>query len=321
MKTPILFITFNRPEHTRKVLEAISHYKPSDLYVFQDGARQGCDSDIVNCRQVREIIDSSIDWPCNIKKMYSAENLGCGPGPAKAITWFFDDFERGIIIEDDALPNQDFFEFATAMLERYSEDESIMAIGSMQLEGRRYGDGSYYFSKMNHILCAWATWRRAWRYFDIKLSDFSKKELSQVLKSYGAKLREREYWCARLDEIHKDGLHNSSWDQQFWMTIWRNGGKGIIPNVNLCSNIGFGKGATHTWNSKSPVAAKRTESIMPIIHPSDCHIRKDADMDFQQTYFDPDNYGKEGIRRLPYRLNRRIKRIFHHEGPWIRRRS
>ena len=71
MKTPILFITFNRPEHTRKVLEAISHYKPSDLYVFQDGARQGCDSDIVNCRQVREIIDSSIDWPCNIKKMYS----------------------------------------------------------------------------------------------------------------------------------------------------------------------------------------------------------------------------------------------------------
>ena len=67
--TPILFITFNRPENTRRVLEAILAAKPKDLYVFQDGARQECDSDIVNCRQVREIIDSSIDWPCNVKKM------------------------------------------------------------------------------------------------------------------------------------------------------------------------------------------------------------------------------------------------------------
>ena len=321
MKSPVLFITFNRPEHTRKVLEAISHYSPSDLYIFQDGARQGNEADVSKCEQVRQIVEEMIDWPCNVQRMYSTVNLGCGPGPAKAISWFFDSFEQGIIIEDDALPNDTFFEFANEMLERYKEDESIMAIGSMQLEGKKYGEGSYYFSKMNHILCAWATWRRAWQHFDIKLSDLSRKELSRILKSYGAKLREREYWCARLDEIHKDGLHNSSWDQQFWMSIWRNGGKGIIPNVNLCSNIGFGKGATHTWNSKSPVAARETTSIMPIKHPLDCNIRKDADFDFQQIYFDPDNYGKEGLRRLPYRLNRRIKRLFNHEGSWIRRRS
>lgn len=321
MKTPVLLITFNRPEHTRKVLDAISYYQPSDLYIFQDGARQRCDSDIAKCKQVREVIDNLINWPCNVNTMYSTDNLGCGPGPAKAITWFFDSVERGIIIEDDALPNLDFFEFATDLLDKYSEDERIMAIGSMQLEGKRYGDGSYYFSKMNHILCAWATWKRAWMHFDIKLSDFSKKELSEVLKSYGAKLREREYWCARLDEIHKDGLHNSSWDQQFWMSIWRNGGKGIVPNVNLCSNIGFGKEATHTWSSKSPMAAKKTELIMPIVHPSDCSIRKDADLDFQKAYFDPNNYGKEGLRRLPFRVNRRIKKLFHHEGSWIRRKS
>ena len=196
-----------------------------------------------------------------------------------------------------------------------------MAIGSMQLEGKRYGDGSYYFSKMNHTLCAWATWRRAWRHFDIGLKDFSRRDLSRVLRGYGAGLREREYWCARLDEIHKDGLHNSSWDQQFWMSIWRRGAKGIIPNVNLCSNVGFGVGATHTWKKKSPVARQKTYSILPLVHPSDCGIQRQADDDFQRTYFDPNNYGKKGWQRLPFRMNRRLKRLLHHEGPWLRGRK
>ena len=41
MTPPVLLITFNRPEHTRRVLEAILAAQPHDLYVFQDGAREG----------------------------------------------------------------------------------------------------------------------------------------------------------------------------------------------------------------------------------------------------------------------------------------
>ena len=47
--TPILLITFNRPGHTRRVLEAIMAVQPQDLYVFQDGARDGNESDIWQC--------------------------------------------------------------------------------------------------------------------------------------------------------------------------------------------------------------------------------------------------------------------------------
>lgn len=321
MKTPVLLITFNRPELTRCVLEVIRDYRPDHLFIFQDGSREGNAVDAEKCPQVRELVENMVDWPCDLQTLYSINNLGCGPGPAKAITWFFDHFEQGIILEDDAVPHPDFFEFATQLLEKYAVDEKVMAIGSMQLEGRHYGDGSYYFSKMNHTLCAWATWKRAWNYFDIKLADFSRKDLSKILKKYGSRLREREYWCARLDEIHKDGLHNSSWDQQFWMAIWRQGGKGIIPNVNLCSNIGFSAGATHTWNPKSPAAAKKTVPILPLQHPTDCSIQKDADYDFQRTYFDPGNYGKVGRRNLPYRMNRRLKRLLHHEGSWFHRKK
>jgi hypothetical protein len=321
MTTPVLLITFNRPNHTRQVLEALKQCRPERLFVFQDGARKGNSTDMERCKEVRQSIEEMVDWQCDLRKYYSKENMGCGPGPASAISWFFENVDEGIILEDDAVPHQDFFGFASELLERYRGDDSVMAIGSMQIEGKKYGDGSYYFSKMNHTLCAWATWRRAWKYFDIKLADFSRHDLSKCLKRYGAGLREREYWCARLDEIHKDGLQGSSWDQQFWMSIWRRGAKGILPNVNLSTNIGFCKEATHTSSANSPMAARRTYPILPLNHPVDCSIQRQADDDFQRTYFDPHNYGRVGWRNLPYRLNRRLKRLLRHEGSWFKRKG
>ena len=52
---PILLITFNRPEHTRRVLESIMAAQPKDLYVFQDGAREGNENDIKKCAEVRQV--------------------------------------------------------------------------------------------------------------------------------------------------------------------------------------------------------------------------------------------------------------------------
>ena len=42
----ILLITFTRPEHTKRVLEAIMAAQPQNLYVFQDGARDGNEDDL-----------------------------------------------------------------------------------------------------------------------------------------------------------------------------------------------------------------------------------------------------------------------------------
>ena len=38
-KTPILILTFKRPEETKKILNQILSIKPKTLYVFQDGKK------------------------------------------------------------------------------------------------------------------------------------------------------------------------------------------------------------------------------------------------------------------------------------------
>ena len=316
--TPILFITFNRPEHTRRVLSVIKDKHPKCLFIFQDGPRNKNSNDKDNCNKVRVVIEELVTWDCELHTLFSDQNHGCGPGPAKAISWFFENVEQGIILEDDTIPHLDFFDFAALMLDKYAPNEKVMAIGSMKLGEKRYGDGSYYFSKMNHTLCAWATWRRAWNLYDYRLSGFSRGDLNRSLKEYGARLRERDYWCERLAEIHKDALNDSSWDQQFWMTIWRSGGKGILPNVNLASNIGFGEEATHTKDASNPLANNKIESVFPIVYPTSEVIQKKADFYFQRNYFQPWEYGWSGFKRLPFRLNKRLKRWIGHEGPWFK---
>lgn len=319
MAVPVLLITFNRPDHTRKVLEAIRQAKPEELFVSQDGAREGNQGDVDKCAKVQEVVKELVDWPCNLHTNYMQDNLGCGPGPAAGITWFFENVPEGIIIEDDAVPHQDFFVFASQMLEKYRDNEDVMAVGSMHLDSRTYGDGSYYFSRMNRTLCAWATWKRAWDCFDIYLKNVARKDLNNALKWYGCKLREREYWCAILDMLQKTFQGGTSWDQQFWINIWLLHRKGIMPNVNLSTNIGFDETATHLSSSQSPGANIATSPILPISDPSDCNIRKDADLNFQKIYFTPWAYGREGLRRLPFRINRRIKRLFGVKGSWFKR--
>lgn len=324
-KTPILLITFNRPDHTKRVLTEILKQEPHTLYVCQDGAREGNENDKVKCQEVRNVVTEltsayKTKHPhFKLHTLYQKNNLGCGPGPAAGITWFFEHVEFGLIFEDDAVPHPDFFEYAATLLEKYKEDESVRAIGSMKLYDVQFGGGSYYFSMMNRTLCAWASWRRAWKYFDYEMKGYSRKDLNTAMKRYGATLREREYWMDRLDEIHKDCLGGTSWDQQFWMTIWLTGGKGICPNSNLSTNIGFDAEGTHTINPNSVGSCRALESILPLRDPLDISIQRKADLLFHKTYYESWQYGWEGLRRLPYRINKRIKRLVGHEGSWVKK--
>ena len=320
--TPILLITFNRPEHTLQVLESIVAINPLDLYVFQDGARKGNENDLRKCAEVREVVERlTRGAQIRLHTYYSETNLGCGPGPATAITWFFENEEMGIVLEDDAVPHPDFFLYCEDLLVRYKDNPNVRAIGSMKItQEKKYGDGSYYFSMMNRNLCAWATWKRAWQCFDIGLENTSPKELNEALKFYGCGPVERNYWCERLGEVHKDLCEGKSWDMQFFMSIWINRGKGIIPNVNLSSNIGTVGEATHALGKGNLIDNLPTEPILPLSHPTSELIQSDADRRFHFSYFEPEKKGWPKLKIARYIINKKTKRLVGHEGPWIKKK-
>ena len=320
--SPILLIAFNRPQHTRRVLEVIMAAHPKDLYVFQDGARMGNVNDKKKCVEVRQVVeDLTKETGVCLHTMYSEKNLGCGPGPMTALNWFFSENEMGIILEDDAVPHPDFFPYCEELLLRYKDNDSVRAICSMKIaQEKKYGDGSYYFSMMNRNLCAWATWRRAWKSFDISMRNVSRRDLRKALRKYGCGLVECEYWVDRLDEVHENLCGGKSWDMQFAMSIWMNHGRGIIPNVNLTSNIGTVGEATHVMHAGNIIDNVPSCPILPLRHPSSMEIQYEADNQFHYRYFEPSKKSWGFFKIAYYVFNKRIKRLVGHKGPWIKKR-
>jgi GT2 family glycosyltransferase len=119
LETPILFIVFNRPKTTSQVFQAIRAAKPRRLYVAADGPRDDRPLEKEKVREVRDIA-TQIDWPCDLKILFRDENLGCKYAVSGAIDWFFKSEEQGMILEDDCLPSQSFFNYCHDCLTKYT---------------------------------------------------------------------------------------------------------------------------------------------------------------------------------------------------------
>ncbi len=241
---PILILAWRRAIHLRQVIQSLKLINAENLYVVVDGPRFGANFnlDVEQISETVDVIESEITWPCNVTKLYRDINFGCGLGVSSAITWFFNQVDYGIILEEDCVPNMSFFNFCEQMLEKYHNEERIMHIGGQSFGVNRDSvENPYFFSSYNHIW-GWATWRRSWNKYEYQLSDKSKEKVILNLTYYFDTLKERNYWIEilnRLDEI-------DTWDYQWTFTIWANNGLAILPNRNLVKNIGFDSMATHT---------------------------------------------------------------------------
>ena len=302
-KTPILFIIFNRPDTTHLVFESIRKLKPKYLFVAADGPRLDKQEDIEKCKKVRSII--KVDWECKVQTLYSKQNLGCGIGPSSAISWFFDHVNEGIILEDDCLPHPEFYNFCEDLLKKYRSNPLISSISGTNFQnGRKRGNGSYYFSVHNRIW-GWATWKRTWEKYDYYLKNIDDKESQYIVQNLFKKKDEHAYWLKVFNNSKKTQTNNSAWDFQFMFLQWKIGSLTITPNVNLVSNIGYGLDATHTsWGKNNPNLNRQIGPIFPLIHPNKIEREWKADEYYFSKFIKPKS-------NFTYRLIRRISKLFY----------
>jgi len=276
LKTPVLFLIFKRLDTTKQVFEQIRKVKPMKLYIAADGPRENIEGELEKCKAVREYVLNSIDWDCKVKTLFREKNLGCGKAVSEAITWFFEQEEKGIILEDDVLPSLSFFWFCEELLERYKDDMRIWHIGGCNFQdGKIRGDGDYYFSSMNHVW-GWASWADRWKYYDFELKNIND---DRFIENYwkGSALRywKRIFWRMKNKEI-------DTWDYQWTFTMWYHQGFAILPNVNMIKNIGFGQDATHTVHEDKKFSKLTAQDLVLNQHPSKIERNTEADI---YTYY------------------------------------
>jgi hypothetical protein len=264
--TPIAFIIFNRPDTTQLVFNEIRRIKPTKILIIGDGPRPERIGEAEKCLETRRIVEQ-IDWDCEVLKNYSELNLGCKKRVSSGLDWVFSEVEEAIILEDDCRPHPSFFLYCQELLEKYCHDERIANISGDNFQlGRKHGEFSYYFSRQNHIW-GWATWRRAWRDYDVEMKLWPEVRDGEWLKGWlGNDPDLIRFWSTNFENTYQGKV--DTWDYQWVFTGWINSRFTIIPQVNLISNIGFQAEATHTKNPNDSNANLAVEELtFPLIHP------------------------------------------------------
>ena len=307
---PILFTVFNRKDTAEKVFDQIKRYKPKHLFVAADGPRKHITGEAEKCKEVRDLFNN-INWDCELHTLFRDENLGCGVAMSSAISWFFDNVEAGIILEDDCLPDQSFFGFCGELLERYKDDNRIMMISGDNLQnGKVWGEGSYYFSAYPRIW-GWATWKRAWEHYDFKLEDYDRKNYASVIDEIALIPNETDFWLDSIEEVLSGRI--DSWDYQWVYTVFKQKGLCIVPYVNLVKNLGLNAGS-HIIFKAAELSAIGLGEIGALSHPSKIERNLKADKFIAQNEFPILPTGGYVIRRkfrnIPKRISLEVKKLF-----------
>jgi hypothetical protein len=272
--TPVALFIFNRPLLTARVFSRIAGLRPRRLLLIADGPRDASESRA--CDAARAIVEE-IDWDCDVQRNFSDVNLGCKRRMSSGIDWVFSQADRAILLEDDCLPDMSFFPYCRELLERYEADERVMTISGDNFQfGSRHTPHSYYFSAVHHIW-GWATWRRAWQYYDVDMKQWPAVAQTDfpgaLVPPYAAK-----YQKQKMAEAHAGRI--DSWDHQWTFACWMRQALCVLPAVNLISNIGFGPGATHCRKPDALAALPTEEMTFPLSHPTEVDLCTSADSAF-----------------------------------------
>jgi hypothetical protein len=295
----VALFAFARPDTTERVLAAIREARPRQLLVVADAPPADSPELAARCAEVRRLVHA-IDWDCELRTHYADRHMGLNRRVETGLGWVFDTVEEAIVLEDDCRPHPSFFRFCAEALARHRDDPRVTTISGDNFDfGAGPAGPSYRYSRYP-LIWGWATWRRAWRAHDPRMSRWPELREAGWLGRLFDDPHAVAYWGHHFDLTHRG---EGSWDYAWTFTSWLDGVLAVTPAVNLVSNIGFGSDATHTRDDDlSPFAnLDAGEMRFPLRHPTAVAPDREADRLLEDVLF------SGNVHRMFERL-RRVRR-------------
>ena len=270
---PILILSYVRLDTLKQTIESIINQPHGDIYVSNDGAPEMYKSSQL---EVRAYLDTLLLEGIVKEIKYSEENGGTLVGISEGIDWFFSKFKIGIIIEDDLIlePNLlSTIELTSELL----KTPKILSIGlhnSVPLENMK--SSGMYFRVSNFVVsCGWVTTAENWnnRIKSFQEIDYFKLFLVMLRKIGFSSSMYHLYFYLVGRRQEKLDPRRCNWDDLWQANCFLKNQEVIIYNYNMVSNIGYGFGATHTFEKESdyPILTFTSEELSNSNQLSESH--------------------------------------------------
>lgn len=256
---PLLIIAFARPEGVRRIIDLAITYGVSKIFVSTDGPRNSIDSD--RLAKIQRVVSEFEGHPgIQIVTNQLLENHGVASGVIHALDWFFSNVESGIVLEDDIVPTNSFFEFCETALTIYSMEPRVKMISGTQVFPDE-SDRSSALATTYPMIWGWAAWAKDWHslrshFFELKPTEF------RSIFDY-----RWQYWSTGARRAISGIV--DTWDTPIAFQFFNRKLLAITPPINLVTNVGADEVASHTSENLFPLNLPRFEaSVNDFIFPS-----------------------------------------------------
>ena len=246
---PIALFVYNRPHHTKTVVEALlgnDLAAESELFVFADGPRNPEASEAVN--EVRRYIRGITGFR-SVTVIERDVNLGCAQSIVSGVTEIVNRFGQVIVVEDDILTSPYFLKYMNEGLDCYRHNERVACIHGYIYPVKARLPETFFIRGAD--IWGWATWKRGW---DLYEHDCEKLLNELYAKKLSYKLLKNQIE-GKLD----------TWDIRWYAATFLQDKLTLYPGRSLVRNIGIDGSGTHcgtnalfdTALSREPVLVKK----------------------------------------------------------------
>ena len=253
---PIALFVYNRPLHTRAVIEALKENDlagESELYIFSDGAKNEDAKQKVD--EVRNYIRTITGFK-KVEIIERNENLGLAKSIISGVTDIINRFGKIVVLEDDLVTSRFFLRFMNDALDFYESNNDVISIHGYIYPVRENLPETFFLRGAD--CWGWATWKRGWDLFEVD----GRRLLDGLIKNGVTKEFDLQnsypYTNMLRDQIR--GL-NSSWAIRWHAAAFLAGKLTLYPGKSLVQNIGFDDSGTHTGRIKAFRGAMAQEPI------------------------------------------------------------
>lgn len=277
VETPVLYITFARPEYASQSFAAIKAAKPAKLYFYSNKARSDRPEEVERNDEVRGYINQ-IDWECEVKTWFREDYVDVFTSLWGAIDWVFDNEEKAIVIEEDVVASLAFFDYVEKIIDKYKDNKKVWIISGNNSTPQYNPPKLSYFPSRWANIYGWASWRSRWNLLDRKMTYWEAYKNTKEYENYYCDRFSSWFFKIKGNNLFKNiqGYYNP-WDMIFNNNMRKNYGYCLMPNANLCQDIGA-IGANHSVKKINPLSI--------VTYSSNEFCIKEEPMEIKPTSYD-----------------------------------
>ena len=244
---PVLITAFVRDIKTLELFEKLALLGTTRIYLSVDKGRNSREHDLQKSL-INQIEILGAKYKIDLKIRVEPRNQGLAVAVINALDWFFEQEGFGVILEDDLLPSEQFFDFCLKNREVIEFDDSCLLIS-----GNSFGSNTEILepSFVSYpLIWGWATTKQKWQ--QIKSEITLRNSFSWKVFSHPGKLG---YFLTGLLRSRKGRI--DSWAVPLASRMYLGNFKCLIPPSNLVANNGDDENSTHSnssdWTLNHPV--------------------------------------------------------------------